>query len=227
MLGNREARRGISGIATRTKVGRAITAVSIFLLVVGAGYAFTLLNLSFWPAFAAMSAGVGLPEELAKAAAGMLILYVIFDTQHVPKVEFRRFILVAFGVAGLGFGAVESLKYFGAYAAENADLFWYVVRATWCVTLHGAWTLIVGGLLIRALPRNAGAIAHKRSAMCEQVVSAALPTAIVHGLYNAACFQGGLLPWVVGGLSLIVAAMVVANASNARLRFFLPFQQPT
>lgn len=224
--GKRLAWRSIRGEGRIGRYLRVIKLGIILLAVVGGGYAFTLFDLTFWPSFAAMSAGVGFPEELAKAAAGMLVLYAVFTPQNLPKIDFRRTVLVAFGTAGIGFGVFEALKYFGAYRAVDAGIFWYIMRATWCVTLHGAWTLIAGALLVRALPRNAGAIAHKWNNMLLQLVGVAIATAIIHGLYNAACMQGGLLPWLTGGLSIIAAAIVVGDACTEKSSFFSWPSQP-
>ena len=38
---------------------------------------------------------------------------------------------------------------------------------------------------------------------------ASIPTAIAHGLYNACCDHGMIMPWIVGGLSLLVAIGLV------------------
>ncbi len=122
--------RGLGAVA-KNKAGLVAIVICILLLVIGAGYAFTVLKLGFWGSFAAMTAGVALPEELTKAAAGLLVLYMVFDTKPLSEIQFRRAILAAFGIAGLGFGAGEALKYFGVYAHEDAGLFWYGVRAVW------------------------------------------------------------------------------------------------
>ncbi|MGQ9562145.1 MAG: PrsW family glutamic-type intramembrane protease [Thermogutta sp.] len=182
-----------------------VIVVCILLFVIGAGYAFTLLKLTFWGSFLAMSAGVGLPEELTKAATGLVLLYLLFDTKSLSRIQFRRTVLVAFGIAGLGFGAGESLKYFGAYASEQASLVFYTGRATWCVMLHGAWTLIVGAILANLLPQDAEALKAKKEDIFFMVLLACIPSAIAHGLYDACCLQESLLPWIVGGISLIAA----------------------
>jgi len=174
-------------------------------LIIGAGYACTLLQLGFWGSFAAMSAGVALPEELTKAAAGLLILYLLFDTKSLSQVQFRRAVLAAFGIAGLGFGAGEALKYFGTYAQQDADIFWYGVRAVWCVTLHGAWTLLVGAMLTSFLSQDPTSLRNKKAATFYMLLLASILTAIAHGLYNTFCMQDSDIAWVVGGLSIFVA----------------------
>src|SRR5579885_2184947 len=174
-------------VASKYKAVRVAIVVGILLLVVGAGYSFTLLKLGFWGSFAAMSAGVALPEELSKAAAGLLVLYMVFDTKSLSEVQFRRAVLAAFGIAGLGFGAGEALKYFGTYAQEDAGVFWYGMRAVWCVTLHGAWTLIAGGMAAYLLPQDPKALENKKANTFFMLLLASVPTAIAHGLYNTSC----------------------------------------
>ena len=204
------AAKGFGTAAAKNKYGQAVIVVSVLLLVIGAGYAFTMLNLSFWESFLAMSMGVGLPEELSKAAAGLLVLYMIFDTKSLSEFQFRRAVLAAFGIAGLGFGAGEALKYFGEYAHEGANAFAYGLRAVYCVTLHGAWTLIVGGMLATSLPQDPKLLENKKIDTFYMLLLASIPTAIAHGLYNTLCFQDNILlalSW--GGLSIFVAFRVI------------------
>lgn len=219
--------RGI-GTVSRSKAGQVAIVCGILLLVVGAGYAFTLLKLSFWGSFAAMSAGVGLPEELTKAAAGLLVLYLLFDTKSLSQTQFRRAVLAAFGIAGLGFGAGEALKYFGVYAHEHAGVFWYGVRAVWCVTLHGAWTLLVGAMLANSLPQDPKALENKKAETFFMVLLASVPMAIVHGLYNACCEHAEVLsPWTVGLISILVARAVIEGFMVEKPEEPLLAQQPS
>ena len=197
------------GAASKNKAGQVAIVAGILLLLVGAGYAFTLLELGFWGGFAAMSLGVALPEELTKAGAGLLILYILFDTKSLDEIQFRRAVLAAFGIAGLGFGAGEALKYFGSYAEQDVGAFWYGVRAVWCVTLHGAWTLIVGAMLATSLPQNPVALENKKANTFFMLLMASVPTAIAHGLYNTCCTHGEMSPWIVGGLSIFVAIVAI------------------
>lgn len=220
------AARGL-GAASKNKAGQVAIVVGILLLVVGAGYAFTLLELGFWGSFAAMSAGVALPEELTKAAAGLLVLYMVFDTKSLSEVQFRRAVLAAFGIAGLGFGSGEALKYFGAYAHENADVYWYGVRAVWCVTLHGAWTLIVGAILATSLPQDPKSLENKKADTFFMLLLASVPTAIAHGLYNTCCEHVKVLAWIVGGLSIFVAKVAIEDFLEEKPQEPHPEQQPS
>jgi len=203
------AARGLGTAAAKNKYGQAVIVVSVLLLVIGAGYAFTVLNLGFWESFLAMSVGVGLTEELSKAAAGLLVLYMIFDTKSLSEFQFRRVVLAAFGIAGLGFGAGEALKYFGEYAHEGHGAFVYGLRAVYCVTLHGAWTLIVGGMLATSLPQDPKLLENKKIDTFYMLLLASIPTAIAHGLYNTLCSQDSILFLLWGGLSIFVAFRVI------------------
>ncbi|QDU59568.1 hypothetical protein Pan216_03980 [Planctomycetes bacterium Pan216] len=130
-----------------------ISTVFVLLLVVGAGYAFTALDMSFLGHFAAFSAGVGLVEEFSKAIAGLAILYLIVPKgSNLTQKEFEWRVLGSFGIAGLGFGFGEALHYFEIYSQWGCGIDMYALRAIWCVTLHGAWTLIVGQLLLMFYP---------------------------------------------------------------------------
>jgi len=175
------------------------------LLIIGAGYAFAALELSFEYSFGAMSTGVGLPEEIAKAGTGLVLLYILFDTKHLSIIQFRRTVLVAFGIAGLGFGAGEALKYFGNYADQNASPFIYCVRAVWCVSLHGAWTLLVGTMLATSLPLNPSEVKINFADSIGVFLIVCVPIALIHGLYNTLCLRGDDTCWLVGGLSLLFA----------------------
>jgi hypothetical protein len=165
-----------------------------------------------------MSCGVGLPEELAKAAVGLLILYAFFDTQSLSPANFRRLVLAAFAVAGLGFGAGEAIKYFGVYAHNNLDLFHYLVRATWCVMLHGAWTLLIGVILvyILPLPQELSALKDKAEEVFFGLLCASIPVAVVHGLYDACCVHDGVATWLVGGVSLLLAVIFIGEFSKEK-----------
>lgn len=212
--------------ATKNRAGQVAIVAGAILLVVGAGYAFTLLELGFWGSFATMSAGIALPEELTKAAAGLLILYMMFETKSLSEVQFRRAVLAAFGIAGLGFGAGEALKYFGSYAQDGSGISWYIVRAVWCVTLHGAWTLIVGALLSTSLPKDPNALENRMADTFFMLLLACIPTVIAHGLYNAYCQHDEVLPWVVGGVSMVVAIALIEGFLEEKADDSSPKQQP-
>ena len=197
-------------VASKTKIGGALFAIFCLAMIIGAGYAFTLLKLGFFGTFATMSAGVGLPEELAKAVLGLVVLYNLFDTRSLSRIQFRCAVLAAFAIAGLGFGAGEALKYFGSYAKEDAGWFIYGVRAVWCVTLHGSWTLICGAILATRLPRAPETFWVNKAAIFEICFLASVPTTIAHGLYNACCSQDeGTYLIIVGAVSNLIPMVII------------------
>lgn len=212
----------VTGKVISNKYGRIITFVGIIFLIVGGGYAFTTINLGFWGSFGAMSVGIGIPEEYTKGLAGLLILYLIFENDSLSEGQFKKTLLAAFGIAGLGFGALEALKYFGLYAKNNLEFDWYLLRATWCVTLHGAWAVITGALIITLLPKDPKLIKEKKGEIFGCLLLASIPTAIAHGLYNTTCFEikspsgffggFGLIPLLVGILSISTAIIVIETS---------------
>jgi len=201
------------------KLGAVATFLSVVLLVIGGGYAFTAIDLSgFWH-FLAYSAGVGLPEETAKALVGiMIVLWIARSMGWLDrKIGGRNdcaFFVGCFAIAGLGFGAGEALKYFGFYSRHDSGLVWYVVRALWCIPLHGVWTMLTGlivylifegqsyarvfevaGGSFRQSPKK---ITDRLSKLGVISLIAAIPTALLHGLYDAAAWHDSILTWLVG-----------------------------
>jgi hypothetical protein len=213
LLRSDTARIAVAGLesARRNRAAQIVLVLALLLLVVGAGYAFTLLRLSFLGHLAAFSAGVALPEELTKALAGLMILYGVLDTKQMPIPEFRRWVFSAFAIAGLGFGAGEALGYFGAYARNDVTVIWYAVRATWCVVLHGAWTLLVGGLLSERLPQDFRVVQSGWKDGFLVLLVACLPSVLLHGLYDACCLHGEVWPWIIGALSLAIALAILSS----------------
>lgn len=190
---------------SRSRPGKVALAFGTLLLVIGAGYVFTTLELPFWDELFATAAGVGLPEEFAKALTGLLILYWLFNTKSMPRTLFKRVVLTAFGLAGLGFGAGEALKYFGDYSEVSCDFSVYIIRATFCVGLHGAWTLIAGSLLADYLPQDVEALAADAPPILGVTICAVVPSALMHGMYNVACSRGTGLCFATGTGALVIA----------------------
>lgn len=195
-----------------TGILAGLAVAAVLLLVVGAGYAFTALNLSFLGHLAAFSAGVGLVEEVSKAAAGFVILYgILSGGSGLTPEQFQRRVLAAFGMAGLGFGAGEALFYFGTYADTSSGPGIYAVRAVWCVSLHGAWTLITGELLAKHLPREAAGLEASGGDLTGRVIVSCIPALLLHALYNTCCLHGSGFCWVAGGVSLLTAGAILED----------------
>ena len=184
--------------------GKNAGVVMLLLLVIGFGYAYLDSSVGLLQTMGCASAGIGLPEELAKAYVGLLLVswMGVKTVTHLP--QFRREVLAAFGLAGLGFGALEAFKYFGEYAAAAVPPYVYLVRAAWCVPLHGAWSILVGVALLRLVAQE------KLKAGGENIVTpvviACIPLAITHGVYDAFCTHDSSLLWAVGCVSFAAAA---------------------
>lgn len=185
-----------------------VAIVVILLLVVGAGYAFSAIDLSFFPHFIAFTVGVGLMEECTKAIAGLAICYwILAQAPDGTPLDHRKRIMAAFGLAGLGFGAGEALHYFGVYNDVGSGIGIYAVRAIWCVALHACWATISGAIAASSLPavwdknvdlRKLGGI----------ILASCVPSMILHGFYDAACVHESSLCWVTGIVSIIAAISV-------------------
>ena len=150
---NQISHSGAGKKAAAIPVGVAFLLLTLF--VIGAGYAFTEIKLSLFSQFLAMSAGVGLPEEVAKSSVGLLIVLWVAKSKGVydQKVQqcacpsfasSRLVILGCFTASGLGFGMGEALKYFSYYASHDLGFYAFLLRALWCVPLHGAWCMLSG-----------------------------------------------------------------------------------
>lgn len=202
-----------------SKAGAVVALIALLFLVIGAGYAFTAIDLSgFWH-FLAYSAGVGLPEETAKGLAGMMIVLWVARSwgrldQKISGRKHCALFVGCFAIAGLGFGTGEALKYFGFYARQDSGLVWYVVRALWCIPLHGVWSMVTGLIVYLALEGRSYA---QLSGVAEGaspdtltkitdclarfgliVLMASIPAALLHGLYDAAAWHDSILMWFLG-----------------------------
>lgn len=207
--------RAVEGIGkSLPKNGRAagaaavVAVIVILLLVVGAGYAFTAIDLSFFPHFIAFTVGVGLMEECTKAIAGVIICYWVVRQapDDTPKGHQRR-VMAAFGLAGLGFGAGEALHYFGVYNDVGSGIGIYAMRSIWCVALHACWTMISGAIIASSLPTVWDKTADLRK-IGGIILAACIPSMILHGFYDAACVHESSLCWVTGVVSIFAALAV-------------------
>ena len=193
-----------------TGILAVLAVIAVLLLVIGAGYAFTALDLPFLGHLAAFAAGVGLVEELSKAAAGLAILYMILcGGSGLSRQQFERRILAALGIAGLGFGAGEALFYFGACAAADSGMLIYAIRAVWCITLHGAWALITGHLLAQHLPLDSAELEADGGRISGRLLISCLPSLLLHAVYNSCCLHGSGFCWMTGAVSLLAAAVII------------------
>ncbi|MFO0965425.1 MAG: PrsW family glutamic-type intramembrane protease [Gemmataceae bacterium] len=176
-------------------VGRILFLIVAY--IISWGYSRSLEPDSFAQHVLSFTVGTGVVEELVKGAAGLMFISALRDGD--PKEAPRRLILVAFTAAGFSFGAGEALFYFQAYAGLGSEPGIYLLRGTWCVLLHGAWSFLTGllFLVVAYLPhRIHGGVAAALFIAC------CLPAAILHGLYDAACLHSPTAMWTVGAVSI-------------------------
>lgn len=198
----------IGGLGKSGKSGKALGGVLLgvaFLCLIGGGYAFTGLDLPLWGHMLAFSLGVGLTEELCKVAVAIILLHPL-----IGIFKHRRSVL-PFVLAGLAFGAVESVIYFQDYLRAGCDLSIYLIRAIWCVLLHVSWTLIVGWLIIKKF-KEIPTFAELWSEKIFTLVWVVLPVAALHGIYDAFCVHGILGGVVLSGLASLVFAYLIFDA---------------
>ena len=172
---------------------------AIILFLIGGGYAFSSLDVSLPTHILAFTLSVGPVEELAKALAGVTVYLFLLPRSAQLK---RGTIIMAFGIAGLGFGSGEAFHYYAQYRLAGCDLSAYLIRCFWCVPLHFSWTVIVGA---RAA-KNLGALYVVDKARFVDylwvVFVAAIPCIALHGFYDAFCTHDIFLNWIVGLTSL-------------------------
>ena len=193
-------------------VAAIIAIVVVLLLAIGAGYAFTAIDLPFWGHSLAYIAGVGLPEELAKAIAGVVLCNIVCRARPANGQLIagdRKTLTICMLVAGLGFGAGESLKYFSEYSAGGLGLDAFVLRATWCVVLHSSWCVLAGVLL--DLANKSVKASEGAGALLIPFIMAVIPSAVLHGIYDASLLHVPNLGWIVGGASILMAARILAS----------------
>jgi RsiW-degrading membrane proteinase PrsW (M82 family) len=110
-------------------------------LLIAVSYAMTSIpNLGFIPRLIGFTCGVGLLEELCKAAP------LLWRFRGGAPLDVRG--AAAWGLAsGLGFGLIEGVIYSEMHYNGFASATLYVIRFVSCVALHGVWTGTVGILM--------------------------------------------------------------------------------
>ena len=136
----------------------SVKVVLAVLDLVGYGYASSEEDLSLGEHIHSYTVGVGLAEESAKLIVALLLfeVFILAGSSRLFRVEralriptFCGTRLIAFVLAGFGFGAIEPVLYFGSYAAASSGVGIYVLRSLFCVMLHTSWTLMVGAIATR------------------------------------------------------------------------------
>jgi hypothetical protein len=229
--------------------------LNFLALILGMGYAESLAPRSFGEHIFSFVAGVGLLEELVKGLLGMLLACLVILGGSEPRPDARKpwllaYAGVAFLAAGMTYGAGEAIYYFQVYAGEGAPWWAYLVRAVWCVCLHGAWgafTGVLAGLAGIAYHGMEKEPAPPSPAPWDRIGEAqldarlalgagimlCLPAAILHGLYDAACLHDNTIALMLGGVSLAACPILLAllaylgRAKAAGVLPFLRAQSPS
>lgn len=89
----------------------------------------------------------------------------------------------------------------------------------------GIGLAIVGALLATSLPQDPVALTNKKGDTFFLLLLASIPPAIAHGLYDACCQHNNALLWIVGGVSILIAAGAIENSSNEKPPELQPEQQ--
>lgn len=183
-------------------IALVILVLVVALLLIGGGYAFTAIPMPLWAHVLAFTVGVGCTEEISKLFAAIVLL-----SPSLGLFSHRRSLL-PFVVAGLAFGVGESLFYFEDYAAARCDLPIYVIRASWCVLLHVAWTTIIGKGVLAAFG-DVPELVSLRWKSAFKLLTLMLPVAALHGCYDALLAHDFPMPALVVGLVSLVWASTI------------------
>lgn len=183
-------------------LGLFVLVLFVALFLIGGGYAFTAVPMPLWGHALAFTVGVGCTEEISKLFAAIVLL-----SPSLALFSHRRSLL-PFVVAGLAFGVGEAIFYFEDYAAASCELPIYLIRASWCVLLHVAWTTIIG----KAVLAKFGEVPELQSLRWKsgfQLLTIMLPVAALHGCYDAFLVHDLPLVSLVLGLASLVWASTV------------------
>jgi RsiW-degrading membrane proteinase PrsW (M82 family) len=157
--------------------------ILIVLMIIGGGYAYTAMHdLGLVAHFFAFTFGVGLTVELGK-----LIAAAIIASPGLGLLK-NRATMLPFLIAGLGFGLAEAFLYLGDYSMGQASGIEHYLRGTWSVLLHTAWAAITGYMVLRSeseIP-EVGQVLDVSDTFWS-LIFVMLPTALLHGLYDALC----------------------------------------
>lgn len=185
-----------STLRAGAQIGRnkGALAVLVVTLIIGGGYAFSFVEASFLTHLVSCTVGIGFLEEVAKCVAALVVFSIFYKAKNI------RYSLSPFVIAGLGFGGGEALHYFATYNLIESGFWIYIVRAWWCVPLHAAWAIIAGERIVRSFQ---GIPTDIKGDDYWKLLGCLLPSIVLHGVYDAFCFHGIFLSWVVGIVSLI------------------------
>ena len=167
-----------------------ILIVLAIVMLIGGGYAFTAMHdLGLIAHFLAFTFGVGLTAEFGK-----LIAVAIIVSPGLGLLK-NRTTLLPFLIAGMGFGLAEAFLYLGDYSMAEVNGLEHYLRGTWSVLLHTSWAAITGYMVL---------IFQSKSPEW-YLGFVMIPTALLHGLYDALCAHNEpIYALLVGLVSLLL-----------------------
>jgi len=151
-------------------------------------------------------------EELGKVIAGLI--FFIYLTKRLGACG-RSMFIVAFAVAGLGFGVGENISYFNNLNICQRPLGPYLYRVLVNVPFHTSTTIIAASLLWKrwkSMPHDpeyyASHLADGGIKSKTQILWAIIPSALLHGGYNVLCVNS-ILSLIVVAVALIWAVRII------------------
>jgi TPR repeat protein len=186
-------------------------AIAIMLFLIGGGYAYSDFDVSLPVHIFTFIVSVGVVEEMSKAFAGVALCLFMFS---LPLRLGRGAIISAFGIAGLGFGIGEAFHYYAIYQQGGAGLDAYLIRCLWCVPLHFCWTIITGSRVANHLSEVFANNNTKFRQLFWILFGAAIPSIVLHGLYDAFCTHDIPYSWCVGLVSIGWAFIELKRRGN-------------
>ena len=167
-----------------------ILIVLAIVMLIGGGYAFTAMHdLGLIAHFLAFTFGVGLTAEFGK-----LIAVAIIVSPGLGLLK-NRTTLLPFLIAGMGFGLAEAFLYLGDYSMAEVNGIEHYLRGPWSVLLHTSWAAITGYMVL---------IFQSKSPEW-YLGFVMIPTALLHGLYDALCAHNEpIYALLVGLVSLLL-----------------------
>ncbi len=155
--------------------------------------------------------GVGPTEELGKVIAGLI--FFTYLTKRLGACG-RSMFVVAFAVAGLGFGVGENISYFSELSIRHRPLGSYLYRVLVNVPFHTSTTIIAAAMLWKLWepshdPRSfTKHLLHGGVEPKKQILWAIIPSALLHGGYNV-LLVNSILPLIVAAVALIWAVRII------------------
>jgi RsiW-degrading membrane proteinase PrsW (M82 family) len=205
----------------KATLGRIVLWIAAY--IIGWGYSRSLEPDSFVEHIFSFSLGAGVVEKLIKGFAGLFFFFFVLrgysqdkygcETKSVPRTA------LAFTLAGLSFGAGEAIFYFQVYSSLGSEPSIYILRAVWCVLLHGTWSFLTGVLF--GVVDSPGGPPQSDAVAWAMLVGSLLPAVLLHGIYDACCVHSVTAMWVTGGLCLgagLLGMLLFRVLSKTRLQ---------